>query len=416
MEPWSLLEFADALAVRKGKEALLQPNEFIVASASRVGLYDGDEKSTWPEGQLSVSPYRLFFEFESSSKHCLAFLPLNFVGTVTRWRGFGSWSHPKLILPFSIECSVARKTHFKASFRGGGMDSFLSVLMNVLEKQVWKHPIDEVIQPAVISQPPKGFDASAAGIVGLERRTTEQARRKQESLVDAMKDVESIMAKAHTVVEEINQIHRILSSSEQKSKDDQECAVQIEGLRRSLGLPCPVSQQVGMSRESFHNEVAEELRRWMNMESNPLNQAYAISIIDLYAMYNRARGGLDLLSPMDMRRSCESLQNRFPEEFCLFQYRSSGLVVLQRKQKHLAVMQLLRSQLGDKEVTMKDIRAPGAVKGITDAQFSQQLKVSVPVGRSVLEDLEQAGELCRSEDELGRLRFHWNLFNSIGVA
>ena len=328
------------------------------------------------------------------------------------------------------------------------MDKFHDALVNAISRELWKvRPIaSSSAQPQLLSpasqspvvfgsdrsetpassgvsptteQPSatKVFSTSSAGIGGLMRKTEGEAREKQAVLSEAMRDINGVMSNATTIVEEINSMNRALLARGQASQgttalagEDAEAAVQLEAMQRKLGLACPVSQHMVGSKSSFHAEVAKELRGWMNREGNPLRKAHVVSLIELYSLYNRARGGLDLLSPLDVRKACDYLNEHYAEEFRVVKY-PSGLTVLQRVTSHETILQLLTTLLGPRPERLADAaHCPDGLPAVTDAMVSQKMKVSLSVSRTILEDLELDEVLCRSETIIGGLSFHWNIF------
>ena len=70
--------------------------------------------------------------------------------------------------------------------------------------------------------------------------------------------------------------------------------------------------------KNYHNELAFEIEKFLETVIEKFGGV--VGLVDLYCMYNRARG-IDLISPEDLNVACSRL-NSISQKFMLKIYRS----------------------------------------------------------------------------------------------
>jgi len=154
-----------------------------------------------------------------------------------------------------------------------------------------------------------------------------------------------------------------------------------------------------------------------------------MSLVDLWAVFNRTRNGIELVSPMDFERAATMWDTlRLPIR--LRRFRSGLLVVQGRDRTDDKTVASLLSWLKDLHSippAMSNISEFGAVtgpsvtwdwqmfgRGVTAQETAERFGWSVGVATEELEMAEERGALCR-EQGLDGVRFWENFFAEIEV-
>lgn len=425
----------------------------VLVSQSGIALYDGDAQTVYQDGRAQLTPFRvLFFPANTTLPQqqvaCLM-LPLGKVLSVTRKAGLGSWSHPKLVLhmdgtaaperageggPSSLQSPTYHFT--KLSFRTGGIDSFDEQLRLSLGRKLWTFktlpssssasltPANAASQPS----PSSGFSTSNAGVGGLIKRNETEAQQYSRMLEAAVQDIDAVMRNA-------NEIIQMMRGLTERSTAKPQEADEIRAVQQSLGLlSCPVTVEMVGSVAEFQAELARELEAWACHPQNLLfskqqNPFRIIPLVELYAVYNRARGPMvGYLSPNDLLDACRRLVSRPPAKggtvFRLVTFRS-GLVALKLEDAESAnqdvsseplVMNALRALMGPRPQSVLEWGRTGVPKTlVTDIALAQQLRVGTGVAKDILDELELDECLCRAEN-LGGVAYCWNVFSLYPTA
>jgi ESCRT-II complex subunit VPS36 len=192
---------------------------------------------------------------------------------------------------------------------------------------------------------------------------------------------------------------------------------QLQSIEAVLGLGTLVTAESEKNQSQFHKELANELYRWLSHPSNSaLSRKHVIPLIDLYALYNCARGTADLVSPSDLMAAVKKLSVVAPKwDFTYREFRS-GLRALQNTQR--AAVESLERVIGLK-VTKEDVLqrlndAPNVrgpwLRGVDESRLAFHLNIGADEASEILEELEEDELLCRDESSLGVVIFYWNFF------
>ncbi|RNF13437.1 ESCRT-II complex subunit VPS36 [Trypanosoma conorhini] len=443
----------------------MEDDEVVLNSQNGVAIYEGENQTRWQDGKLTVTTHNIFFRTLDRESHVLR-LPLQTIygsGKSVYSKGGFLFSHAKIIAPLP-----GKDVYVKFSFRRGGMDEFLEAMKRALLEKRWipAVPRDAATAPSSpFGRPPsltssapsapgsnsasKGALAAAgrlhrqgtaeteagnvsssasvfsvtdkAGIAGLMRASAEQAQ-----LRESLRDIDDVMKKASSLVANIRYFRERQRAGDKTPIEDE---TEIEGIESTLGLGTMVrAPSSGSSQGSFHKELALEMHAWMAHEKNErvFGSMPLVPLIELFSLYNKARGGSNLVSPGDVLLACRTM-TRQPYSRYTFKQLSSGRLALQHKNPSLVLERLVRF-LGPRLCNSKDAgfknivseeKVPttttfpeswASLKSINEVQFAASIQAARSVAEDLLEELEAEGILCRSGGEIGNIAFHWNIF------
>ncbi len=137
-----------------------------------------------------------------------------------------------------------------------------------------------------------------------------------------------------------------------------------------------------------------------------------MSLVDLWAVFNRTRNGIELISPLDFEKAAMSWESlHLPIRLRRFK---SGLLVVQEKsrtdEKTIAsLLSWLRE--AKKEATSEEFTELSFGKGVTAQETAERFGWSVGVATEELDMAEDTGALCRDQCLHG-IRFWENYFAS----
>lgn len=289
----------------------------------------------------------------------------------------------------------------KLSFRGNGDKAFYDQLKKTLSSRPWENGITDNTDS---DGKPLPSTKTGPGLHGLERIGERDKQQTQEVLGSALEDLQTLMDQAKDVVQLAEKYAKHLEKEEQKSSTATTADVSArKALRESseaLGLNSSVvTKEMAGKQENYHSELARQIAEFLENGGILRREGGVISLVDLFAIYNRARG-ISLISPKDLYSACEQMEKlNLPIRLRKFK---SGLIVVQESYKtpQVIIKQLL-SWLKKLEPWQSEI-------GVSAQDASQKFGWSVTVAVEELEMAEQYGALCRDE-QLSGVRFFENL-------
>ncbi|RAL13677.1 ESCRT-II subunit protein VPS36 [Aspergillus homomorphus CBS 101889] len=322
----------------------------------------------------------------------------------------------------------------KLSFRAGGIQIFHERLKGALIQRKWllydAPPVPQqpsqsnsmpspgltVTSPAIGSVPSPSR-SPGVGIAGLEQRGL-QARKNNELVIgNAFEDLEALMASAKQVMA----LAASMRDSGMTSGDvsGEANAVLLESAE-TMGM-VTTKDMLGSGAGSLYiSELSRNLAEYLTDDRKGLlnKEGGIISLIDLWAIFNRSRNGVELVSPLDFQKAAELWETlRLPVRLRQFK---SGLFVVQRwdwsdeetLRKIQGWMAELR-QVPPTEPISWDWRQFG--RAVTAQEAAQRFGWSVGVAAEELEMAEDKGVLCREEGIEG-LRFWANFLSDAPVV
>lgn len=308
----------------------------------------------------------------------------------------------------------------KLSFRGGGGPIFYERLKGAITQRKW------LLQNA--PPPPKSSrhgddgngDSSTSrkkgvGIAGLEQLGMKQRQNTEAIIGNAFEDLEALMASAKDVVALAERLARQNGSAEE-GMSVEENALLAESANQ-LGLVTTKDIVGGGSSQSLYlSELSRNLAEFLTDDSRGVLKKAGgiITLVDLWAMFNRARGGVELVSPLDFEKAAR-LWESLKLPIRLRTFRSGVMVVQGLDRTDEAIVKTLLSWLQDlhefppeKDVAW-DWREFG--RGVTAQETAERFGWSLGVAEEELLMAEERGAVCREEGVEG-LKFWVNYIDT----
>lgn len=313
----------------------------------------------------------------------------------------------------------------KLSFREGGEKTFHERLKGALIQRKWllqnAPPVPPPSQagaspsgPAIAaleSPQPAPPRVTAVGIAGLEQRGLETRMNNQLVIGNAFEDLEALMASAKQIVALAETLARESGMTTNGGASAETNAVLSESAA-ALGMVTTKDMLSSGSENLYLSELSRDLAEYLTDDRKGVLQREGgiMSLIDLWAVFNRSRNGVELISPSDFQRAAELWEKlKLPVRLRRFK---SGLLVVQRydwsDEKTVRQLQEWMEELRrvpPDEAVPWDWAAFG--RAVTAQEAAQRFKWSVGVAAEELEMAEDRGILCREEGIEG-LRFWSN--------
>ncbi|MCJ1375691.1 hypothetical protein MMC20_006928 [Loxospora ochrophaea] len=308
--------------------------------------------------------------------------------------------------------------YVKLSFRAGGEKIFYERLKGAIIQRKWLlRNAPPFPQPSYSTGGPLSKDTETkaddghtktVGIAGLERRG-QQMREKNEVVIgNAFEDLEALMASA----KDIMALAETFAS--QSVDDSSEANALLSESAAALGM-VTTKDMLGPSNGSeslYLSELSRHLAEYLTDDRHGIlrKEGGIMSLIDLWAVFNRARGGVELISPTDFEKAASHWgQLNLPVRLRKFK---NGLLVVQRSDwtddktiaQLLAWLQELHTMPSNVEPNW-DWQVFG--RGVTAQETATRFGWSVGVAVEELGMAEERGALCREEGVEG-LRFWEN--------
>lgn len=328
----------------------------------------------------------------------------------------------------SSASGVETTDSIKISFRGGGERIFYERLKGSMTQRKWLLQNAPPVPNASRGSDSRDHDGSSdgagpkkaktAGIAGLEQLGMNMRKNNEILIGNAFEDLEALMASAKDVVALAERFARQTNGAGGTiSAEDN--AILAESASQ-LGLVTTKDIVGGGSSESLYlSELARNLAEFLTDDSRGVLKRAGgiITLVDLWAMFNRARGGVELVSPMDFEKAARLWESlKLPVRLRTFR---SGVMVAQgRDRTDEATIKSLLSWLQDlhefpPEQELKwDWRAFG--RGVTAREAAERFGWSMGVAEEELLMAEEQGALCR-EEGLEGLKFWKNYIGTEDV-
>ncbi|KAJ5632318.1 hypothetical protein N7490_008657 [Penicillium lividum] len=314
----------------------------------------------------------------------------------------------------------------KLSFRGGGEKSLYERLKNALIQRKWllqnappvpppsqstpSGPTTTASSHMVESPQPAAPRVTAVGIAGLEQRGLEARMNNQLVIGNAFEDLEALMASAKQIVALAETLAR--ESGMSTSQGSAETHAVLSESAAALGMVTTKDMLSSGSDNLYLSELARNLAEYLTDDRKGILQREGgiMSLIDLWAVFNRSRNGVELISPSDFQRAAE-LWEKLSLPVRLRRFKSGLLVVQQYDWSDEKTVRQLQDWMEELRQVPPEESVPWdwAVFGraVTAQETAQRFKWSVGVAAEELEMAEDRGALCREEGVEG-LRFWSN--------
>ncbi|KAL4877316.1 amidase signature domain-containing protein [Aspergillus karnatakaensis] len=313
--------------------------------------------------------------------------------------------------------------HIKLSFRVGGDKIFLERLKGALIQRKWllydaPPPPPQPVQPQPISTPdPTGVSTLPAqtrspgvGIAGLERRGLEARKNNEVVIGNAFEDLEALMASAKQIVALAETLAR--ESGMASGETSAETNAVLSESAAALGMVTTKDMLGSSANNLYLSELSRNLAEYLTDDRKGILQREGgiMSLIDLWAVFNRSRNGVELVSPSDFQKAAELWEKlKLPVRLRRFK---SGLMVVQRYDwSDEKTIRRLQDWMAD----LRAVPPPDPVpwdwrlfgRPITAQETAQRFGWSVGVAAEELEMAEDKGVFCRDEGIEG-LKFWTN--------
>lgn len=312
----------------------------------------------------------------------------------------------------------------KLSFRGGGEKTFHERLKGALVQRKWllqnAPPVPPPSQltsspstPATMTlenPQPAAPRATAVGIAGLEQRGLEARMNNQLVVGNAFEDLEALMASAKQIVALAETLARESGMTTNESSVETDAVLSESAA--ALGMVTTKDMLSSGSENLYLSELSRNLAEYLTDDRKGIlhREGGIMSLIDLWAVFNRSRNGVELVSPSDFQRAA-GLWEKLKLPIRLRRFKSGLLVVQRYDWSDDKTVRQLQDWMEELRRVPPDEPVPWDWslfgRAVTAQEAAQRFKWSVGVATEELEMAEDKGALCREEGIEG-LRFWSN--------
>lgn len=308
----------------------------------------------------------------------------------------------------------------KFSFRAGGGEKFRGLLQEAMQQRKWLlQNAPPVPKPDKPGRDSPGLDgrlnrmtpdrSKSVGIAGLERRGQELRKNNEVIIGDAFEDLEALMASA----KEIIALAEAFASKSSSGSPEASAILQESATALSMVTTKAMVGSNTSSETLYISELSRNLAESLTDDAKGIlrKEGGIMSLVDLWAIFNRSRGGVELVSPLDFEKAAR-LWEKLHLPVRLRQFRNGLLVVQQHdRTDDKTIAQILNWLQGmhietPPEKSIWDAKEFG--RGVTAHEAAQYFGWSLGVATEELEMAEEKGSLCR-EDGVEGVRF-WENF------
>ncbi|OTA69134.1 Vps36-domain-containing protein [Hypoxylon sp. EC38] len=315
----------------------------------------------------------------------------------------------------------------KLSFRGGGEKIFYERLKSAMAQRKWllqeAPPVPnggtDDLRADSFSKSGSGTGRNkAAGIAGLEKMGLDRRKNNELVIGSAFEDLEALMASAKEIVALAESFARQVNGGTEKATS--EANALLAESASQLGLVTTkdiVGGGSGSGSESLYlSELSRNLAEFLTDDARGVLKKAGgiISLVDLWAMFNRARGGVELVSPNDFEKAAR-LWGKLRLPVRLRTFKSGVMVVQSRDRTDETTIKALLAWLRDLHDIPPDKDVPWDWqefgRGVTAQDAAERFGWSIGVAEEELEMAEERGILCREEGIEG-LKFWENYIDT----
>lgn len=298
----------------------------------------------------------------------------------------------------------------KLSFRAGGEKKFFEKLKDILVQRRWLLQSAPAIATAMSSprnSPDRGSpmpSTRVVGIAGLEQRRAQLREKNKTVMGNAFGDLEALMTSAKEVIAMAEQFRN--ANPDSLSSEDKSL---LTDSATALGLVTKKDMFAdGSSSEALYiDELARNLAEYLTDDKRGVlrREGGIMSLVDLWAVFNKTRNGMELISPSDFEKAARAWDNlHLPVR--LRQFKSGLLVVQERSRTDDKTIAALIAWLQQSDRAM----LYNFGRSATAQQTAEHFGWSVGVATEELEMAEEVGILIRDQT-LDGVRFWQNLFD-----
>lgn len=278
----------------------------------------------------------------------------------------------------------------RLSFRSGGDKMFLDKLRRMVAEQAWLRaaPAVETLRLHESSD----SRHKGAGISALQNREEVIRFRHANTMSGAFEDLEGLMSRAKEMIALAESFSQRIAAAP-ASSGTSEARSLISESNATLGLSSQIVTKNSMGKSGvFHEELARQITDFLE-DGRLRKEGGAITLVDLYALYNRARKG-DLISPDDLYIACQQFDTlKLPIRLRKFK---SGILVVQDRS---------RTDVSTQRSVLSWVQA--RTLGVSALDAADRFGWSIGVAKEELEMVEEHGDIARDVGVQG-IRFYEN--------
>lgn len=312
----------------------------------------------------------------------------------------------------------------KFSFRAGGEKFFYERLKGALIQRKWllrnAPPIPKPAHSAAVDRiaaqsgsrtEQSRLPSPSVGIAGLEQRGMQSRKNNELVIGNAFEDLEALMASAREIVALAEKF--ALDAGGGSSQADSV----ISESAAALGMVITKDHLGGASESLYISELSRNLAEYLTDDRKGVlkGEGGIMSLVDLWAVFNRSRNGVELVSPSDFEKAA-GLWEKLELPVRLRRFKSGLLVVQRREWNDEKIINQLKVWFQEMHILPPakeeeiDWRLFG--RGITAQEAAQRFGWSVGVASEELEMAEEKGVLCREEGIEGLKFWENHLMNT----
>ncbi|KAL8807849.1 MAG: hypothetical protein Q9182_000498 [Xanthomendoza sp. 2 TL-2023] len=395
----------------------LLPDETLLFVQDTVGLYEGKFKIPgFQTGYAYLTSHRACYVDNAEPRQNSVAINLKEVEKYEFYGGFLK-SSAKVLLSESPGPSLENQASvfdkdpevIKFSFRAGGEKIFYERLKGAMTQRKWllqnAPPIPKFDQPfsspVLDSRQPQHAPNSrpkVVGIAGLERRGLELRKNNETVIGSAFEDLEALMASAKEV---IALAERFAHRAADKGVDDDALLVESATALGMVTTKNMLGSKAG-SESLYLSELSRNVAEFLTDDAKGIlrKEGGIMSLVDLWAVFNRTRGGVELVSPADFEKAAR-LWDTLNLPVRLRQFKNGLLVVQQHDWTDDKTVAQLLTWLQEFHVVSPnedqswDVEAFG--RGVTAQEAAMRFGWSIGVASEELEMAEEKGAVCREE-------------------
>ncbi|KAH7319863.1 EAP30/Vps36 family-domain-containing protein [Stachybotrys elegans] len=319
--------------------------------------------------------------------------------------------------PGGIDVSESIKISFRVS--NGGDKIFYERLKGAMTQRKWllqnappAPRSNRLLDDGTGSRSPDGTNGRStktAGIAGLEQLGLNMRKNNEMIIGSAFEDLEALMASAKDVIALAERFARQTGGGGGSAEEN---ALLAESATQ-LGLVITKDIAGGSGSESLYlSELSRNVAEFLTDDSRGVLKKAGgiITLVDLWAKFNRARGGVELVSPKDFEKAARMWEKlKLPVRLRTF--RSGVMVVQGRDRTDEVTIKGLVSWLDDLHEFPPERDVPWEWRefgrGVTAQETAERFGWSLGVAEEELLMAEEQGALCR-EEGLEGLKFWKN--------
>jgi len=361
-----------------------------------IRLYDGDDKTSYSGGVVTLTSHRLTWQDASNPTVKMSLLLSCVSGTERHAGGLARSAKVECrlsnVTPGKKPGPFSRSSHnsVKFAFKNHGDNEFHLQLNKALQRQQWV-PKYQKKSPNLKHPELESLNIRASGISGIRNKIEAKNKKNESDISDAFQDLKNLMGKAKEMVDLSNSIAAKIKEKNGEITDDE--TIKFKSHLLSLGIANPVTKETHGDGSHFHTRVAKEV---CGLLGSVVTKEGMMLLSDAYVRVNRARG-TELLSPDDLLQSCKVMRAA-DLPLSLREFESGVLVLQSRAHSDDVIIEMTNEKVSSSE-------------SLSAQQLANMLNVSVLLAKEHLLLTEKTGSICRDDSSEG-LRFYPNLLLS----